>query len=210
MKLVEMTVDKYIDTVASDSPAPGGGSASALCGAQGAGLVTMVAGLTVGRKKYLEHSDACAGVIDKGMPYVASLKSQIDKDTEAFNMVSAAFKLPKESDDEKAARSKAIQEGTLVSTEVPFETMTLALDALRNAKALLCGFNVSAASDLGVAALELLACVKGAWLNVLINIGSLKDKEKAEEYRARGLAVLKESEELANDIYSEIEKIIVQ
>ena len=79
---------------------------------------------------------------------------------------------------------------------------------MRNAKKLLDGFNVNAASDLGVAALDLLACVKGAWLNVLINIGSLKDTEKAEEFRTKGLAIVKEAEETANEIYREIEKII--
>ena len=208
MKLVEMTVDSYIDLVASDSPAPGGGSASALCGAQGAGLVTMVAGLTVGKKKYADLQEKCQDVIEKGMPAASGLKAQIDRDTDAFNLVSAAFKMPKETDEDKKLRSKAIQDGTLVSTEVPFETMTLALEALKNANRLLDGFNTNAASDLGVAALELLACVKGAWLNVLINIGSLKDKEKAEEFRTKGLAVVREAEELANGIYARIEEII--
>ncbi|MBQ3062025.1 MAG: cyclodeaminase/cyclohydrolase family protein [Clostridia bacterium] len=210
MKLAEMTVNAYLDTVASDAPAPGGGSASALCGAQGAGLATMVAGLTIGKKKYADRNDACIEIRDCGMPLVEALKVQIDKDTEAFNMVSAAFKMPKETDEDKKARSAAIQAGTLVSTEVPFETMTLALDALRNAKKLLDGFNANAASDLGVAALDLLACVKGAWLNVLINIGSLKDTEKAEEFRAKGLSIVKEAEEIANEIYGEVEKIICQ
>ncbi|MBQ3091202.1 MAG: cyclodeaminase/cyclohydrolase family protein [Clostridia bacterium] len=210
MKLVEMTVNTYIDTVASDAPAPGGGSASALCGAQGAGLATMVAGLTIGKKKYAEFNDACVEIRDNGTPLVEALKAQIDKDTDAFNLVSAAFKMPKETDEDKKARSAAIQHGTLVSTEVPFETMTLALDALRNAKKLLNGFNTNAASDLGVAALDLLACVKGAWLNVLINIGSLKDTEKAEMFRTQGLAVVKEAEEIAGEIYGEIEKIICQ
>lgn len=208
MKLVEMSVAAYIDTVASDAPAPGGGSASALCGAQGAGLSTMVAGLTLGKKKYADRQAACEAIRGDGMPLVEALKAQVDKDTEAFNLVSAAFKMPKETDAEKAARSAAIQQGTLVSTEVPFETMKLALEALRNAHKLLEGFNANAASDLGVAALDLLACVKGAWLNVLINIGSLKDTEKAAAFKAEGLAIVREAEELAGAIYGAVEEMV--
>ncbi len=208
MKLVEMSVAAYIGTVASDAPAPGGGSASALCGAQGAGLSTMVAGLTLGKKKYADRQAACEAIRGDGMPLVEALKAQVDKDTEAFNLVSAAFKMPKETDAEKAARSAAIQQGTLVSTEVPFETMKLALEALRNAHKLLEGFNTNAASDLGVAALDLLACVKGAWLNVLINIGSLKDTEKAAAFKAEGLAIVREAEELAGAIYGAVEEMV--
>lgn len=208
MKLVEMSVAAYINTVASDAPAPGGGSASALCGAQGAGLSTMVAGLTLGKKKYADRQAACEAIRGDGMPLVEALKAQVDKDTEAFNLVSAAFKMPKETDAEKAARSAAIQQGTLVSTEVPFETMKLALEALRNAHKLLEGFNTNAASDLGVAALDLLACVKGAWLNVLINIGSLKDAEKAAAFKAEGLAIVREAEELAGAIYGAVEEMV--
>lgn len=210
MKLTEMTVDTYLDTMASDAPAPGGGSASALCGAQGAGLVTMVAGLTVGSKKYADFRDRCQETLDQGLPYVSSLTAQIDRDTDAFNLVSAAFKMPKNTDEERSARSQAIQAGTLASTEAPLETMRLSLAALRNAKTLLEGFNASAASDLGVAALDLLAAVKGAWLNVLINIGSLKDKERAENFRQEGGAILREAEDLANEIYAEVEKMILE
>ena len=105
--------------------------------------------------------------------------------------------MPKSTDEEKAARSAAIQAGTLVSTQVPFETMGLALEALRTAEKLLSGFNDSSASDLGVAAWNLLTCVKGAWLNVCINIGSLKDKVKAEMFRVRGLEILREADSFA-------------
>ena len=208
MKLTEMTVSAYLDTMASDAPAPGGGSASALCGAQGAGLVTMVAGLTIGSKKYEDSRARCQEALDRGLPYVAALTAQIDRDTEAFNLVSAAFKMPKNTDEERSARSQAIQAGTLASTEAPLETMRLSLASLQNARTLLEGFNASAASDLGVAALDLLAAVKGAWLNVLITIGSLKDREKAESFRREGEAVLREAEALANGIYAEVEKII--
>ena len=208
MKLADMTVREFLNVMASDAPAPGGGSAAAFCGAQGAGLAAMVAGLTIGRKKFAEFEETCLAVQAEAQALAEKMIIQIDKDTEAFNLVAAAFKLPKSTDEEKAERSRAIQAGTLVSTEVPFETMVLALDALRCAEKLLAGFNDGAASDLGVAGWNLLTCVKGAWLNVCINIGSLKDKEKAESFRSRGQAILKEAEEIAARIAGNTEKII--
>ncbi len=208
MKLADMTVREYLGLMASDAPAPGGGSAAALCGAQGAGLAAMVAGLTIGRKKFAEFEATCLSVRQEALSLAEKLTAQIDKDTAAFNLVAAAFKLPKATDEEKAERSKAIQAGTLVSTEVPFETMKLALDALRCAEKLLSGFNDGAASDLGVAAWNLLTCVKGAWLNVCINIGSLKDTEKAESFRSRGLEILREAEKIAAKIAAHTENMI--
>ena len=208
MKLIDLTVSGYLADLASDSPAPGGGSAAALCGAQGAGLAAMVASFTIGRKKFADFEENAIAVRDAELNLVEKLKAQIDRDTEAFNLVAAAFKLPKSTDEERAERSKAIQAGTLVSTEVPFETMVLALEALRTAEKLLTGFNDGAASDLGVAAWNLLTCVKGAWLNVCINIGSLKDREAAESFRVRGLAVLKEAEEIAVRIAAKADEVI--
>lgn len=208
MKLIDMTVSDYLNDLASISPAPGGGSAAALCGAQGAGLAAMVASFTIGRKKFAEFEENAIAVRDAELALTEKLKEQIDKDTEAFNLVAAAFKLPKATDEEKAERSRAIQAGTLVSTEVPFETMVLALEALKTAEKLLSGFNDGAASDLGVAAFNLLTCVRGAWLNVGINIGSLKDREKAEDFRVQGQEILREAEEIAARITAHTDKII--
>ena len=208
MKLIDMTVSGYLNDLASDSPAPGGGSAAALCGAQGAGLAAMVASFTIGRKKFADFEENALAVRDAELALTEKLKAQIDKDTEAFNLVAAAFKMPKATDEEKAERSKAIQAGTLVSTQVPFETMVLAMEALKTAEKLLAGFNDGAASDLGVAAWNLLTCVRGAWLNVCINIGSLKDREAAESFRVRGLAILKEAEETAGKIAAKADEII--
>lgn len=208
MKLIEMTVSGYLDILASDAPAPGGGSAAALCGAQGAALAAMVASFTIGRKKFAEFEENAISVRDAELALAEKLKIQVDRDTEAFNLVAAAFKLPKTTDEEKAARSAAIQAGTLVSTQVPFETMELALEALRTAEKLLAGFNDGAASDLGVAAGNLLTCVRGAWMNVCINLGSLKDREKAESFRSRGQELLREAQTLAGVISYRAEESI--
>lgn len=208
MKLIEMNVSDYLDLMASDAPAPGGGSAAALCGVQGAALAAMVAGLTIGRKKYAEFEENALAVREAELALVEKLKAQIDKDTEAFNLVAAAFKLPKATDEEKAARSSAIQAATLVAAQVPLETMELALEALRWAEKLLNGFNDSAASDLGVAAWNFMACIQGAWLNVCINLGSLKDREKADVLRTWGRKVLEDAMETASRLASKADAAV--
>lgn len=201
MELTKMTMTAYIDLLNSDAPAPGGGSASALCGAQGAALVSMVAGLTIGKKKYPLDQELCIEVAQKTSKLKDALLTQVDKDTEAFNLVSAAFKLPKETDAEKAARSKAIADATLVATEVPFETMRLCLETLQYTKSLIGHSNTSAASDLGVSALNLICCMKGAWLNVLINLGGLNDEAKANEFRSKGEKMVAAAQKEADEIY---------
>lgn len=203
-----MAVTSYLDLLNSDAPAPGGGSASAFCGAQGAALVSMVAGLTIGKKKYPSDQELCIEVAQKASKLKDSLLQQVDKDTEAFNLVSAAFKLPKETEEEKAVRAKAIADATLVATQVPFETMELSLEALHCSKALVGHSNTNAASDLGVAALNLSACVKGAWLNVLINLGGLKDEAKAKYFNSKGEEIVTAAQKVAEEIYQATLKII--
>ena len=102
-----MTVKDYLDLLKSDAPAPGGGSVSALSAAQGVGLVAMVADLTIGREKYAEYEEVCKAAKEEALKLYSELVAGIDKDTEAFNKVSAAYKLPKNTDEEKAARSAA-------------------------------------------------------------------------------------------------------
>lgn len=208
--LAQMKLTEYLDAMASDAPAPGGGSAAALCGAQGAGLTAMVAGLTMGKKKYAPYAKICQEVREEALLLTEQLKAQIDRDTQAFNLVAEAFRMPKTSEEEKAARSGAIREGMLVSTQVPFETMQLALKALQCAHRLLNGFNEGAASDLGVAAENLRTCVRGAWMNVCINLGSLKDEEKAAFYREQGGQILSMAEELAGTISHRAERLILR
>ncbi len=191
MKLAEMTVTQFVDTVASDAPAPGGGSVAALAGAIGAALTAMVGNLTQGRKKYAAYADFAAQVEAKGNELKAQLLDVMDRDTEAFLLVSRAFALPKGTDEEKAARSAAIQEGLKACTRTPMEMMALCAETAKLAADFAeKGFNDSSASDLGVAFLSLSAAIRGAWLNVLINVSSLKDQAFADECRAKGQALL--------------------
>ena len=204
MKLADLKVAEFIDLLASDAPAPGGGSAAALEGAIGAALTAMVCGLTKGKKKFAEFNDLAVETEVKALALKDRFVDVMDRDTEAFNVVSAAFGMPKETDEEKAARSAAIQKGLEGCTATPFEMMEIALETLEMTDSILGKSNDSAASDLGVSALSLRAAVQGAWLNVLINIGSLKNKELAEDYRAKGEAILAKALPLADKIYAEV------
>ena len=204
MKLADLKVTEFIDLLASDAPAPGGGSAAALEGAIGAALTAMVCGLTKGKKKFAEFNDLAVEAEVKALALKDRFVDVMDRDTEAFNVVSAAFGMPKETDEEKAARTAAIQKGLEGCTATPFEMMEIAVETLELTDSILGKSNDSAASDLGVSALSLRAAIQGAWLNVLINIGSLKNKELAEDYRVKGEALLAKALPLADKIYAEV------
>lgn len=204
MKLADQTVTSFVDLMASDAPAPGGGSAAALEGALGAALTSMVCALTQGKKKYAEYAELTQGVGEEAQTLKAQYVDVIDRDTEAFNAVSAVFAMPKDTDEEKAARSAAMQEALKGCTKTPFEMMELAAKALELTDSVVGRSNASAASDLGCAALSLKAAVQGAWLNVLINIGGLKDQVFAEQYRAKGETLLKKALPLADSIYAKV------
>ena len=204
MKLADLKVTEFVDLLASDAPAPGGGSAAALEGAIGAALTAMVCGLTKGKKKFAEFNDLAVEAEVKALALKDRFVDVMDRDTEAFNVVSAAFGMPKETDEEKAARSAAIQKGLEGCTATPFEMMEIAVETLELTDSILGKSNDSAASDLGVSALSLRAAIQGAWLNVLINIGSLKNKELAEDYRVKGEALLAKALPLADKIYETV------
>ncbi len=205
MRLIDEKVSDYLDLVASDAPAPGGGSASALCGSQGIGLVAMVAKLTAGKEKFAEYHDICKEIYKEADELCGKLAAQVDLDTEAYGKISDAFKLPKGTDEEKAARKETINEATRYASEVPLRTMELGVQGLRLAKKILGHYNTNCASDIGCAAFELLSCVMGAWYNVLINTSGT---DFGEEMQSDGKKLLEEAEKLASDVGESVEKDI--
>jgi len=208
MKLVELKVNDYLNLLGSDVPAPGGGSVSALAGAQGIALMNMVCDLTVGKAKYAEFEETCITAKVKGVKLFGELTEAIDKDTEAFNMVSDAYKMPKETEKEKLTRSKAIGIAMLAATEVPFKTMELSLEGLQTVETLVGKTNINAASDLGVGAVNLMAAVKGAWLNVMINLSGIKDPDKKIFFEKNGIEIITQAEKLMTLIETETLKSI--
>jgi len=175
--LVSLSIADFAAALASDAPAPGGGSASAAAGAAGAGLLSMVVRLTLGKEKY---RDAWAG-LETLLPVLdghrARLLELVDEDTKAYDAIVAARKLPKESDAEKTARKKAIDDATVLATTVPMQTAFFAEQALRAAGTVGEKGNPNAASDAFVAALLLSTALEGALANVRINLGGIADPE---------------------------------
>jgi methenyltetrahydrofolate cyclohydrolase len=204
MQLIDMKVKDYLDLLKSDTPAPGGGSVSALTGAQGLALMLMVADLTLIKEKYQADHELCQKVKEEGLPLYKSLSEAIDRDTDAYNTVFSAYKLPKETDEDKAARSKAIGEANLLATQVPFEVMKQSYEGLKLVSKLVNHSNSNAASDLGVAATCLETAVKGAWLNVSINLPGVKQPEMAKHFEETGKSIYNESITLANQVLESV------
>lgn len=204
MTLVDLTVTEFMNVLGSDEPAPGGGSASALAASMGISLTKMVAELTVGKKKYAQYEDAMQKVLSDATQLQTELLAAIDKDTEAFNEVSAVFAMPKETDEDKAARKEAMQKALKIAANTPLEMMDIIFRALQVTEHAIGKSNTNAASDLGVAALNLKSGLQGAWLNVLINIGGIKDDAYVQECKAKGSQKLEEGMVLADKIYETI------
>ena len=181
MQLCKLDVTEFTNVLASEAPAPGGGSTAALEGALGAALTAMVCALTIGKKKYAECEADARAAQEKALALKDRFVDIIDRDTEAFNAVSAVFAMPKSTDAEKAARKEAMQSALKGCTISPFTMMELACEALELVRSLVGKTNASAASDLGCAALNLRSAIQGAWLNVCINIGGIADAVKLQQ-----------------------------
>jgi len=204
MQLTEMTNQQFIDLLASAAPAPGGGSAAALAGAQGCALGAMVCALSIGKTKYAEFEELDKATQEKLLELKDAFLKAMDEDTATFGVMTKVFAMPKGTDEEKAARRAAMQEALKVCTKIPFTMLGFCVEALKNINAIVGKSNQSAASDLGVAAVSLSAAVRGAWLNVLINIGGIKDTEFVQDKKDQGAALVTEAEKLAENIYKNI------
>lgn len=180
-RLIAMTCKGFAEETASESPAPGGGSISAYMGALGAALGTMVANLSSHKAGWDDRWEEFSMWAEKGQALMAELLHLVDEDTEAFNRIMAVFAMPKTTDEEKAARSAALQVATLYATEVPLRTMKAAERVFEIVKAMAEQGNPNSVSDAGVGALAARSAVLGARLNVRINAAGLKDKAKAAE-----------------------------
>lgn len=189
-KLVDMTLEGFADETASESPAPGGGSIAAYMGALGAALGTMVANLSAHKAGWDERWEEFSDYAERGRDILDRLIGLVDEDTAAFNRIMGVFAMPKGTEEEKAARAKALQEATLYATEVPLRTMKTAAEAFDLLEAMAREGNPASVSDAGVGALAARSAVLGAQLNVRINAAGLTDRSMAE-------ALCEEAEEIA-------------
>lgn len=175
--LIEKPLTKFLDELASPSPAPGGGSVAALSGAIGAALTSMVCNLTLGKKKYQGVEAEIQKTLHASEQLRRTFTRLIDDDTAAFNKVMEAYGLPKESGDQTALRTAAIQEATKEATLIPLEVMKHIVDALSLARIVAEKGNTNSISDAGVSALMLSAAAESAALNVNINLNSIHDMD---------------------------------
>ncbi len=175
MSLVKMTVQDFIEQLASAQPTPGGGSASALAGAMAAAMVEMACNLTVGREKFRDVEDDLRVVLGRARELRAILLEAVDQDTEAYDQVSQAYKLPRSTDAEKAERTAAIQSGLRYATEVPMRVAQAAHETYQLATIAVEKSNPNVASDAKVAQLLADAARDGAIANVNINLDSIAD-----------------------------------
>ncbi|EFL45192.1 glutamate formimidoyltransferase [Prevotella disiens] len=203
-KLIDLTVKGFADETSRESPAPGGGTISAYMGALGAALGTMVANLSSHKAGWDARWEEFSNWADKGQKIQSELMNLVDEDTEAFNRIMEAFGLPKGTDEEKAARSAAIQAATLFATQVPLHTMQASFKVFELCKAMAEEGNPNSVSDAGVGVLAARAAVLGAGLNVKINASGLKDRETADKLVGEANELIKE----ANELEAEIMKIV--
>ncbi len=175
MKLTEMPVHDFLDALASKSPAPGGGGGAAMAGALAAALASMVCNLTLGKEKYAAVQDDILGLVEKTEALRHRLTRLVEADEEAYNLLSATYRLPKETDEQKKARTVAIQKALINATATPMEIAQACVEVLALCDPIAEKGNVSAVSDAGVGALLAEAGLRSAALNVQINLAAIKD-----------------------------------
>jgi formiminotetrahydrofolate cyclodeaminase len=192
-----LSLGEFVDRLASAEPVPGGGSASAVAGSLGAGLVAMVAGLSAGRPKYAAHAALHETAIATGHRLAKRFLELSDTDAEAYAGFAAALKMPRDTDAEQASRKAALQAAARTAAEVPLDTVEACLELVATAESLVGRSNVNASSDLNVAALLGEAAGRGAAENVLVNLPSVGDDAYTAVTTARVMRLLDDIEELA-------------
>lgn len=205
MSLITKNISEFLNELAGSSPAPGGGSVSALAGALGSALISMVSSLTIGKKKYAEVEGEMKGVLVESEKLRAKLTSLVDRDTDAFNLVMSAFGMPKETDDQKNVRTAAIESATKEATMVPLDVMHVCLDAVALSETVARKGNTNALSDAGVSALLLRAGCRGAYYNVKINLSSLEDTDFIEKIKQDAARTMDAVDEKAKSVIDHVE-----
>jgi glutamate formiminotransferase/formiminotetrahydrofolate cyclodeaminase len=199
-RLQQMNLREFANELSIDTPAPGGGSVAALCGALGAALASMVANLTVGKKGYEGVFEEMKDIASEAQVLKDRMLEAIDDDTQAFNRVMDAFRLPSKSDEEKEKKKAAVEEATRGATLVPLQVLTRTVAVLRLASDVAKKGNENSLSDAGVAGLAALAAARGAYYNVLINLNNLEDREFVKKTREEADRTLDEAKGLARKI----------
>ncbi|MFA7507779.1 MAG: cyclodeaminase/cyclohydrolase family protein [Bacilli bacterium] len=194
MYLIDLKVKQFIDEVDSNSPAPGGGSVSALLSVLGISLSKMVGHLSINKKKFLKLEESIQKTFKNNIIVLDNFKKElmplIDADTESFNLIMKAYSLKKDSEEEIILRNKKIEAATIEAIKVPFRVAYLSLEALKVLDFILEYGNKQTISDLGVSVLALSSGIEGAIYNVMINLGSLKNERIISDYKEKSKDIL--------------------
>ncbi len=199
-------ISEYIDALASNAPVPGGGPTCALSCAQGASLCIMVCELSIGKKKFEEYDSLLKEVNANQKKYKDEFLNLMNQDSIDFKEMEKIFKMPKETDEEKSLRNKAMQEAFKLCLKTPLNIMEIALKSIYETKRIVGKSSALASSDLEVSALMLEAGARGALVNVKINTKDMEDKAFALEKNARADELLKEISKISSEILDALRK----
>ena len=197
----DKSIQVFLDELASKASTPGGGSAAAIIGAMGAALISMVANFTVGKKGYEDVDAEAREILDKSENLRTRLMDMIKADVDVFNQVMGAYAMAKDTDDQKAARSNAIQSALKAATDVPLACARLAADVIKLCHPIAEKGNKNVISDAGVAVLAGQAALRSAALNVYINIGGIKDEAFVADRRKQLEDTLAGMDRLTEQVY---------
>jgi len=208
-KLVSMKIDEFIEELSSDSPAPGGGSVAALCGALSSSLSAMVGNLTYGKLKYKNVREKMIHVSESGQALNRFFVDAIDKDTIAFNKIMDAFSMSKETEDDITIRNKAIMDATIEATMIPFSVLEKSKVAAELALEAADSGNSNSLSDSGVAGLTAMAAAAGAYYNVLINLQGISDQGLAAKLKKESSEILAAVRNITDKVAELLEKSLI-
>lgn len=192
----------FVDELASSAPTPGGGGASAYCGALASALASMVGNLTVGKKRYADVEDEVRASLERLAEVRGRLVKLVDEDARAFTPLAAAYRMPKETPDELAAKERALQQALAGACEAPLEIMRACAQVIDECAFMARSGSRMALSDAGVAVAFAKAALLGASLNVYINVSSIADAARAEVYRSEADVLIAEGTAQADEVYA--------
>ena len=205
---IDEPLKKYLDEAASGSPTPGGGSVAALAGSLGAALTSMVCNFTVGKKKYADVEAEVSQILSDAEELRAKLQDLTVEDTQAYGQVSTAYGMPRETPEEKAARSEVIQKALKVAMKAPLEAAVCCYKILKLNEPLVEKGNKNLISDVGVAVLLAESAMRSAILNVEINLSYIKDEKLCQETREKLRPMVAEAVELRAEVYKKVNEAI--
>jgi formiminotetrahydrofolate cyclodeaminase len=201
-KLTDKPTKFFLDELASSAPAPGGGSVAALSGALGAGLISMVCNLTLGKPKYADVQDDISTILKKSESLRQELTGLLEEDVQVYTELSQTMKMPRDTEEQKAERAKLMDKALKAATNVPMRVAEACVAVMELCPSIAEKGNINAVSDVGVGILMAEAGLRSAALNVLINLGWIKDESFVAESRKKLNDLLKGKPELRDEIYN--------